>query len=82
MSTLVLSRDAERRRLVGIEVAAYYVDKSIPEVRRLLKLGRFPQPRKPNGRRLAWQIGQLIDDSDAIFAEPKLHPAKGTGRST
>jgi predicted DNA-binding transcriptional regulator AlpA len=68
-SSLALSPEAERRRLVGIEAAAHYVGKSIPEIRRLLKLGRFPQPRKPNGRRLAWQIGQLIDYSDAIFAE-------------
>jgi predicted DNA-binding transcriptional regulator AlpA len=65
--SLALSPEAERRRLVGIEAAASYVGKSIPEIRRLLKLGRFPQPRKPNGRRLAWQIGQLIDYSDAIF---------------
>jgi predicted DNA-binding transcriptional regulator AlpA len=70
-NSLALSAEAERRRLVGIEAAANYVGKSIPEIRRLLKLGRFPQPRKPNGRRLAWQIGQLIDYSDAIFAEPK-----------
>jgi predicted DNA-binding transcriptional regulator AlpA len=69
-SSLALSPEAERRRLVGIEAAANYVGKSIPEVRRLLKLGRFPQPRKPNGRRLAWQVGQLIDYSDRIFAEP------------
>jgi predicted DNA-binding transcriptional regulator AlpA len=68
--SLVLSQEAERRRMVGIEAAANYVGKSIPEIRRLLKLGRFPQPRKPNGRRLAWQIGQLIDYSDAIFAAP------------
>jgi predicted DNA-binding transcriptional regulator AlpA len=68
-NSLALSPEAERRRLVGIEAAASYVGKSIPEVRRLLKLNRFPQPRKPNGRRLAWQIGQLIDYSDAIFKE-------------
>jgi len=70
-SSLALSPEAERRRMVGIETAANYVGKSIPEVRRLLRLGRFPRPRKPNGRRLAWQIGQLIDYSDAIFAEPE-----------
>jgi len=68
-SSLALSPEAERRRLVGIDAAAQFVGKTIPEVRRLLKLGQFPQPRKPNGRRLAWQIGQLIDYSDAIFQE-------------
>jgi hypothetical protein len=70
-NSLALSPETERRRLVGIEAAASYVGKSIPEVRRLIRLGRFPQPRKPNGRRLFWQIGQLADYSDAIFAKPK-----------
>lgn len=56
-----------RRRLVGIDVAAAYVGRSVVEIRRLVKLGEFPQPRKPNGRRLAWQLGQLVDYSDAVF---------------
>ena len=66
-----LSIEVERRRLVDIKGAANFVGKSIPEVRRLVRLGLFPQPRKPNGNRLAWQVGQLIDYSDAVFRKPE-----------
>jgi len=62
---------AWRRRLVGIHGAAEYVDKSIYEIRRLVKLGLFPKPRRPNGRQWSWQLGQLADYSDAIFTKPE-----------
>ena len=62
---------AGRRRLVGIHGAAEYVDKSIYEIRRLVKLGLFPRPRRPNGRQWSWQLGQLADYSDSVFSKPE-----------
>jgi len=62
---------AWRRRLVGSHSAAEYVDKSPYEIRRLVKLGLFPKPRRPNGRHWSWRLGQLADYSDAIFREPE-----------
>lgn len=58
-----------RRRLVGIHAAAAFVDKSVIEIRQLVKLGLFPKPCKPGGRRLAWQLGQLVDYSDEKINE-------------
>jgi predicted DNA-binding transcriptional regulator AlpA len=55
--------------LVGVDVAAAYVGRSIVEIGRLVKLGEFPKPCKPNGRRLAWQLGQLADYSDQKIKE-------------
>lgn len=59
-----LPEAAWRKRLVGIHTAAEYVDKSIYEIRRLVKLGLFPKPCRPNGRQMSWQLGQLADYSD------------------
>jgi predicted DNA-binding transcriptional regulator AlpA len=64
-----LPEAAWRRRLVGIDVAAAYVGRSIIEIRRLVRLGEFPKPCKPNGRRLAWQLGQRVDYSDQKMKE-------------
>src|SRR5262249_32735454 len=54
-----------------IHGAAEYVDKSIYEIRRLVKLGLFPKPRRPNGRQWSWQLGQLADYSDSFFNKPE-----------
>jgi hypothetical protein len=59
-----LPEGAWRKKLVGIHAAAEYVDTSIYEIRRLVKLGLFPQPCKPNGRQWRWQLGALADWSD------------------
>jgi len=67
-----LPEGAWRRRMVGIHGAAEYVDKSVMEIRRLVKLGLFPRPCKPNGRRLAWQLGQLADYSDQKLKEVSM----------
>jgi predicted DNA-binding transcriptional regulator AlpA len=66
-----LPEAAWRRRLVRIHGAAEYVDTSVYEIRRLLKLGQFPKPRRPNGRQFYWQLGQLADYSDEIFRKPE-----------
>jgi predicted DNA-binding transcriptional regulator AlpA len=67
-----LPEAAWRRRLVGIDVAAAYVGRSIVEIRRLVKIGEFPKPCKPNGRRLAWQLGALADYSDQKMKESSV----------
>jgi predicted DNA-binding transcriptional regulator AlpA len=54
-----------RRQCVGIEGAAKFVDRSVPEIRRLVRLGLFPKPFKFNGRRLSWRMGQLVDWIDS-----------------
>jgi hypothetical protein len=59
-----LPPEAWRKRMVGIHGAAEFVDKSIYEIRRLVKLGLFPRPCRPNGRQWSWQLGQLADYSD------------------
>ena len=59
-----LPEGAWRKRLVGIHTASEYVDKSIYEIRRLVKLGQFPKPCRPNGRQMSWRLGQLADYSD------------------
>jgi hypothetical protein len=69
MSLESLPEGAWRKRLVGIHTASEYVDKSIFEIRRLVKLGLFPKPCKPNGRQWSWQLGQLADYSDQKFKE-------------
>jgi predicted DNA-binding transcriptional regulator AlpA len=60
-----LPENLARRRLVNIQQAADFVGRSVPEIRRLLATGGdFPKPVKLNGRRLSWQLGQLVDYSD------------------
>src|SRR5579864_2622857 len=59
-----LPEGAWRKRLVGIHTASEYLDKSIYEIRRLVKLGLFPKPCKPNGRQWRWQLGALADWCD------------------
>jgi hypothetical protein len=64
-----LPEAAWRRRMVGSQFAAEFVDKSIYEIRRLVKLGLFPKPCRPNGRQWSWQLGQLADYSDQKMQE-------------
>jgi predicted DNA-binding transcriptional regulator AlpA len=59
-----LPESALRRRLVNTETAAEYVDRSVPEIRRLVRGGKFPKPIKLNGRRLSWRLGDLMDYVD------------------
>jgi predicted DNA-binding transcriptional regulator AlpA len=60
-----------RRRLLGIEPTAEFVGRSVPEIRRLIRLGLFPKPLKLNGRRLSWRIGDLIDWIDSKAEQQK-----------
>jgi predicted DNA-binding transcriptional regulator AlpA len=59
-----------RKRLLGIEPTAEFVGRSVPEIRRLIRLGLFPKPLKLNGRRLSWRLGDIVDWIDSK-TEPK-----------
>jgi predicted DNA-binding transcriptional regulator AlpA len=56
---------------LGIEPTAEFVGRSVPEIRRLIRLGLFPKPLKLNGRRLSWRIGDLIDWIDSKAEQQK-----------
>ena len=60
-----LPNDVIRRRLLDIHSTAEFCGRSVPEIRRLLRHGLFPKPLKLNGRRLSWQLGQLVDYIDS-----------------
>jgi predicted DNA-binding transcriptional regulator AlpA len=60
---------ALRRRLVNTETAAEFIDRSVPEVRRLVRSSKFPKPIKLNGRRLSWRLGDLMDYVDGKSQE-------------
>jgi predicted DNA-binding transcriptional regulator AlpA len=50
-----------RKRLIDIDTAAQFISRSVPEIRRLVRIGQFPKPIKLNGRRLSWRLGELLD---------------------
>jgi hypothetical protein len=61
-----LPPEAWRRRRVRTRGVAEFFDISIPEVRRRLKAGLLPQPDRPGGRQMSWQLGVLVDFSDQM----------------
>jgi predicted DNA-binding transcriptional regulator AlpA len=64
-----LPETVSRHRLVGIDGAAEFVGRSVPEIRRLVRLGLFPKPLKLNGRRLSWRVGDIVDWINAKATE-------------
>jgi predicted DNA-binding transcriptional regulator AlpA len=64
-----LPNEIARKRLLGIGPAAEFVGRSVPEIRRLVRLGLFPKPFKLNGRLLSWQVGELADWIDSKVGE-------------
>lgn len=69
-----LPENLARRRLLGIEQVAEFVGRSVPEIRRLVRLGEFPKPLKLNGRRLSWRTGDVVDYVDGKAAQSNLTP--------
>lgn len=56
------------KRLLTLRQTAEFVGKSRAEVRRLIKLGQFPKPKKLGGYNLSFSLGELIDYLDLIEA--------------
>ena len=62
---LPLPESLARRRSLNIQQTAAFVGKSVPEIRRLVRLGKFPKPFRQDLRQLSWTIGSLVDHIDS-----------------
>ncbi len=60
-----LPDDLARRRLLNTEQVAAFVNRSVPEIRRLITTGTFPKPFRLNSRRLSWRLGDIVDWIDS-----------------
>jgi predicted DNA-binding transcriptional regulator AlpA len=54
-----------RKRRLNTKQVAEFIDRSEIEIRRLVKLGKFPKPRPLDGKKWSFVLGDILDFLDA-----------------
>lgn len=57
--------EIERKKVLDTSQTAAFVGLSVPHLRRMYRLGRFPRGLSLSERKLGWQVGTLCDWLDS-----------------
>jgi predicted DNA-binding transcriptional regulator AlpA len=64
-----LPPEHSRHRILDVKQTAEFIGQSIPNLRRLYRENKMPQPLKLSSRKLGFRLGDLIDWLEARSAD-------------